>query len=340
MGLFAAPRSFHVKPPQVPKMAKYHVLLTDYAWEELEIEKKVLADNDVELIVSPSKDEQTLVELAQKHQVDAIMTNWALVTEKVISASPKVKIVARLGIGLDNIDIDYCTSKGILVTNTPDYCLTEVAEHTLALMFACARKVAMYHHDTMSGKYDLTAGPIMRRMEGQTLGIVGLGNIGMLLAQKAKCLGLNVLATSRSGKSMDGVKTVEMDELLAESDYVALLIPATPDTKKSIGAEQFKKMKPTAYLINTARGAIVDHDALAAALDAGELAGAALDVQDPEPCDLSVAPYNDPRVIITPHAAFVSVESLENMRSRVSRQVVDCLHGKTPENVRNGLTAG
>lgn len=321
-------------------MAKFQVLLTDYAWEELEIEKQVLADNDVELIVATEKDEDSLAALAKQHQVDAIMTNWAQVTEKVISASPKVKIVARLGIGLDNIDMAYCTSKGILVTNTPDYCLTEVAEHTLALIFACARKVAMYHHDTMSGKYDLTAGPIMRRMEGQTLGIVGLGNIGMLLAQKAKCLGLNVIATSRSGKTMDGVETVDMDTLLAKSDYVSLLIPATPETKKSFGAEQFKKMKPTAYLINTARGAIVDHDALAAAVEAGELAGAALDVQDPEPCDLTIAPYNDPRVIVTPHAAFVSVESLENMRGRVSQQVVDCLQGKTPENVRNGLTAG
>jgi len=321
-------------------MAKFHVLLTDYAWEELEIEKQVLADNDVELIVATAKDEDSLAGLAQQHQVDAIMTNWAQVTEKVIAASPQVKIVARLGIGLDNIDMDYCTSQGILVTNTPDYCLTEVAEHTLALIFACGRKVAMYHHDTMSGKYDLTAGPIMRRMEGQTLGIVGLGNIGKLLAHKAKCLGLNVLATSRSGKTLEGVETVDLDRLLAESDYVSLLIPATPETKKSFGAEQFQKMKPTAYLINTARGAIVDHDALAAALEAGELAGAALDVQDPEPCDLTIAPYNDPRVIVTPHAAFVSLESLENMRSRVSQQVVDCLQGQTPENVRNGLTAG
>ncbi|MEW4563705.1 C-terminal binding protein [Bremerella sp. JC770] len=321
-------------------MAKFHVLLTDYAWEELEIEKQLLADNDVELIVATEKDEDSLAELAKQHQVDAIMTNWAQVTQKVIAASPNVKIVARLGIGLDNIDMEYCTSQGILVTNTPDYCLTEVAEHTLALLFACSRKVAMYHHDTMSGKYDLTAGPVMRRMEGQTLGIVGLGNIGVLLAQKAKCLGLNVLATSRSGKTMEGVETVDMDTLLAKSDYVSLLIPATPETKKSIGAEQFQKMKPTAYLINTARGAIVDHDALAAALEAGEIAGAALDVQDPEPCDLTIAPYNDPRVIVTPHAAFVSVESLENMRGRVSKQVVDCLHGTTPENVRNGLTAG
>lgn len=321
-------------------MPKFRVLLTDFAWEDLEIEKQTLAEGDVELVVAQEKDTASLAKLAQENQVDAIMTNWALVPQEVVAASGKVKIVARLGIGLDNIDVDYCTRQRIVVTNVPDYCLIEVAEHTLALIFACARKVAMYHHDTMSGKYDLQAGPLMRRMEGQTLGIVGLGNIGRLLAQKAKCLGLNVLATSRSGKTMDGVETVELDRLLAESDYVSLLIPATAETKKSFGAEQFRQMKPTAYLINTARGALVDHDALAAALDAGELAGAALDVQDPEPCDLTIAPYNDPRVIVTPHAAFVSLESLENMRSRVSQQVVDCLQGKTPENVRNGVSVG
>ena len=321
-------------------MPKFRVLLTDYAWEDLEIEKQVLADNDVELVVAQEKDAAALAQLAKDHQVDAIMTNWAQVTKEVIAASGQVKIVARLGIGLDNIDMAYCTEQGIVVTNTPDYCLTEVAEHTLALIFACARKVAMYHHDTMSGKYDLQAGPRMRRMEGQTLGIIGLGNIGEILATKAKCLGLNVLATSRSGKTMPGVETVDMDRLLAESDYVSLLIPATPETKKMFGAEQFQKMKKTAYLINTARGALVDHDALAQALEAGELAGAALDVQDPEPCDLTIPPYNDPRVIVTPHAAFVSVESLENMRSRVSKQVVDVLQGRTPENVRNGVKVG
>ena len=245
--------------------------------------------------------------------------------------------MSRLGIGLDNIDVAYCTSQKIPVTNIPDYCLIEVAEHALALLLSLSRKVAMYHYETMRGKYNLQAGPKLRRMEGQTLGIVGLGNIGRKLAQKALGLGLKVIATSRSGKDpMPGVKFVSLDEILAQSDYLSLHLPATPETRHMLGGAQFAKMKPTAYLINTARGALIDHAALAKALDAGHLAGAALDVQDPEPPDLSLTPYNDPRVIVTPHAAFVSEESLADLRFRVARQVATRLTGGVPENVVNG----
>lgn len=145
-----------------------------------------------------------------------------------------------------------------------------------------------------------------------------------------------MLATSRSRqRTVDGVRFVELEELLAESDYVSLHVPATAETRNLIGAAELARMKPTAYLINTARGAIVDHAALADALASGKLAGAVLDVQEAEPPDLGQPPYDDPRVIVTPHAAFVSVESLENLRRRVSQQVVDRLAGRTPENVVN-----
>ncbi|MCC9606942.1 C-terminal binding protein [Blastopirellula sp. JC732] len=321
-------------------MPKFKALLTDFAWKDLEIEHQTLDKADVELIVATQTDENTLATLAAEHQVDAIMTNWAKVTSKVIAASPNLKIVARLGIGLDNIDVAYCTEKKIPVTNIPDYCVIEVAEHTLALLLACARKIAMYHYETQNGRYELQAGPLMRRVSGQTLGIVGLGQIGTLLAERALALGMRVIATSRSGKTMPGVETVDLERILSESDYISLLVPATAETRHMFGAEQFQKMKPTAYLINTARGALIDEAALAAAIEAGELAGAALDVQDPEPPDLSKAPMNDPRVIVTPHAAFVSVESLENLRGRATKQVVDWLEGRTPENVRNPEVLG
>ncbi|MDX1946520.1 MAG: NAD(P)-dependent oxidoreductase, partial [Pirellulaceae bacterium] len=206
-----------------------------------------------------------------------------------------------------------------------------------ALLLALSRKVAMYHHDTKTGKYELQAGPKLRRIEGQTLGIVGLGHIGKMLVDKAAGLGMKVVATSRSGKQMPGVRLVELDGLLAVSDYVSLHVPATPQTRHLMGAAQFAKMKPTAYLINTARGGLIDQAALARALADGQLAGAALDVQDPEPPDLSQAPFNDPRVIVTPHAAFVSEESLANLRLRTARQVATRLTGGAPENVVNGV---
>jgi D-3-phosphoglycerate dehydrogenase len=318
-------------------MPQYRVLLTDYAWPDLDLERAGLAKVDAELVVAEKSDAASLAELARS--CDAIMTNWAKVPESVIAASSNCRIVSRLGIGLDNIDVAYCTRRGIPVTNVPDYCLIEVAEHALALLLAQARKVAFYHYETQQGRYQLQAGPPLRRIEGQTLGIVGLGNIGRKLAEKALALGLRIVATSRSRKhAMPGVEFVELDELLSRSDYVSLHTPVTPETKHSLGAAQFARMKPSAYLINTARGGLIDHAALASALNAGQLAGAALDVQDLEPPDLTQPPYNDPRVIVTPHAAFVSAESLANLRSRVAQQVATRLTGGVPENVVNPET--
>jgi D-3-phosphoglycerate dehydrogenase / 2-oxoglutarate reductase len=315
-------------------MPKFRVLLTDYAWPDLDIERKSLDEIDAQLVVAEMQDPAALAALAA--DVDAIMTNWAKVPAVVIQAATKCRIVARLGIGLDNIDVAAATAQGMMVTNVPDYCLIEVAEHALALLLALSRKVAFYHHETKSGRYDLRAGPVLRRIEGQTLGIVGLGNIGRAMAAKAGALGLKVLATSRTPRAATaGVSYCSLDELLAKSDYVSLHVPLADQTRRMIGARELALMKPTAYLINTARGGLIDHAALAAALAAGQLAGAALDVQDPEPPDLSQPPWNDYRVIVTPHAAFVSEESLANLRLRTARQVAACLLGSRPENVVN-----
>ncbi len=315
-------------------MPKFKALITDYAWPDVSIERSVLAAGDCELIVADKTDAESLAKLAVP--CDAILTNWAKVPASVIAAAPNCRIVSRLGIGLDNIDVDYCTAHKIVVTNVPDYCLIEVAEHALALLYALARKVALYHWETKSGRYDLQAGPKLRRMEGQTLGLIGFGAIGHVMAKKALGLGLKVIAYSRSRTDpMPGVEFRDLPDLLRESDYVSLHIPATPETKHLLGAEQFALMKPTAYLINTARGAVLDEAALAVALQKNQLAGAALDVQQKEPCDLTQAPFTDPRVIVTPHAAFVSEESLADLRRRTAQQVVDRLHGKVPPDVRN-----
>jgi D-3-phosphoglycerate dehydrogenase / 2-oxoglutarate reductase len=315
-------------------MSRFKVLLTDYAWPDVEIERRTLAEIDADLVVAPAQDVATLMALAA--DADAIMTNWAKVPAPVIEAAPKCRIVARLGIGLDNIDVAAATSRRIVVTNVPDYCLIEVAEHALALLLGLARKVAFYHHETKSGRYALQAGPQLRRIEGQTLVIIGLGNIGRMVARKAQGLGLNVVATSRTQRgSVGGVAICPFDELLAASDYVSLHLPLTAENRHLIGSRQLAQMKSSAFLINTARGGLIDHNALADALQGGKLAGAALDVQDPEPPDLSQPPWNDPRVVVTPHAAFVSQESLANLRTRTARQVADLLSGSRPENVVN-----
>lgn len=321
-------------PAANASMPRFRALITDYAWPDLDIERSVLGEVDAELVAAPSGDEPTLTALAAGCQ--AILTNWAHVTRRVIDAAPECRIVARLGIGLDNIDVAHATRRGIVVTNVPDYCLVEVAEHALALVLALARKIGWYHQQTKSGRYALQTGPALFRIEGQTLGIVGLGNIGRRLADKALALGLRVIATSRSGRAaLPQVALVSLEELLHESDYVSLHVPLQAPTRGLIGAAQLAEMKPTAYLINTARGGLVDHQALAAALAAGRLAGAALDVQETEPPPLDRPPYNDPRVIITPHAAFVSAESIADLRRRAASQVAARLTGRLPPHVVN-----
>ncbi len=315
-------------------MTRPNVLLTDYAWPDLEIETDILSKVPANLLVAESTDEETLAGLARR--ADSIMTTWANVPRSVIEAAPDLKIVSRIGIGLDNIDVATCTRLGVPVTNVPEYCSCEVAEHALALLLACGRKVAHYHMQTKAGRYELQSGAELRRIEGQTLGIVGLGNIGRALAEKAAALGLRVLATRRnSSQTPPAVTLTDLDTLCADSDYISLHAPLNDETRHVINAHRLSQMKPTAYLINTARGGLVDHGALAKALEENRLAGAALDVQTPEPPDLDQAPYNDPRVIVTPHAAFASRESLTRLRTQATNQVADRLQGRTPSNIVN-----
>lgn len=312
------------------------VLITDYAWPDLEIEQRMLSEAGIELVVAPDGKLATLVDLAS--DVDAIMTNWANTPAEVIGASRKVQIVARLGIGLDNIDVTFCSQNGIPVTNIPDYCLKEVAEHALAQILTLGRKIAYYHFETKQRNYNLQSGAELRRMELQVVGILGWGNIGRCLAQKLLGIGMNVIAFSRSRSNpLSGVEFCELDDLLQRSDYVSLHVPLNDETRHLMNAERIGRMKSTAYLINTARGGIVDQEALAKAIREDRIAGAALDVQDPEPPDLSHPLFQDHRVIVTPHAAFVSRESLTDLRTRTTQQVIDRLAGRTPESIVNSV---
>lgn len=314
-------------------MSKHRVLLTDYNWPDLDVERRLLAQADAELVLPPAADPATLASLAG--DVRAIITCWAKVPESVLAAAPRCKHVARLGIGLDNIDVAAATRLGMLVTNVPDYCLHEVAEHALALLLSLARKTAHFHLQTKNSCYDPKAWAPVRRLTGQTLGIVGLGSIGRQLAARAQGLGLKVLAARRKPEGFPGTTLVPLDELLERSDFVSLHAPLTVETRHLIGRRELARMKPTAFLINTSRGGLIDHAALAEALAGDRLAGAALDVQDPEPPNMSEPPYNDPRVIVTPHGAFYSEESLIDLRQRVAQQVVAVLADKRPENIVN-----
>jgi D-3-phosphoglycerate dehydrogenase len=314
--------------------ARYRVLLTDRGWPDSAIERGILEPAGVALVEADHTCEAALSALAA--DADAIITNWAGVTVAVVRAARRCRVICRTGIGLDNIAVATATEMKIPVTNVPDYCVGEVADHALALLLACARNVAFFHARTKRGEYRLQDVPAMPRLVGKRLGLVGLGQIGRNLAGKARALGLDVLAHTASGNARGtGCRMVSLDELLAESDFVSLHAPLTPGTRHLLDFPQFEKMKRSAYLINTARGGLIDHAGLWQALQKNFIAGAALDVFDPEPPDLSTPLMRDERVIVTPHAAFASHESLIELRTRVARQVVDVLSGRRPENVVN-----
>ncbi|MDB5386897.1 MAG: hprA 2 [Planctomycetaceae bacterium] len=316
--------------------ARWRVLLTDRAWPDSSIEREILGAVGAEVIEAPATDEATLSELAA--DADAIGTNWAQVTARVIERCTRCRVVSRFGIGLDNIAVDFATQRGIPVTNVPDYCVTEVAEHTLALLLAAARNIAYFHLQTKAGEYNLAAAPPMRRLAGQTLGLIGLGRIGSAVAERAQALGMNVSAHTASGVSrLPGVQSMSLEEVLRQSDFISLHAPLTNSTRGLIKLPQLQLMKPTAWIINTSRGGLIDPQDLWVGLQQNMVAGAALDVFSPEPPDLSQPLYRDPRVIVTPHAAFVSQESLQELRMRAARQIAAVLSGKTPENVVNGI---
>ena len=315
-----------------------HVLLTDRPWPDSSIEAAILSAAGHSLTEAPASDEATLVELAPRF--DAIATCWAKITQPVLDAAANCRHVARMGIGLDNIDVDACTRRGIPVTNVPDYCVEEVADHSMACLLDLARNTTAYDRAIKSGSYDLAAGPPMRRLSTQTLGIAGFGRCGQAVAARSAAFGLRVIAWSKSGNNHghSAVTMVPFETLLAESDYLSVNVPLTADTRHLFGASAFAAMKPTAILCNTARGPVVDQAALLDALNTGQIGGAALDVWDPEPPAMDDPLLQHPRLLATPHAAFVSEESLVELRERAARQIVDVLAGRTPESVVNGVT--
>jgi len=310
------------------------VFITDRAWPDTSIEGGILEAVGAEIIEPPATDESTLSRLAAS--ADAIITNWAQVTTNVVQSARKCRVICRSGIGLDNIDIATATSRGVPVTNIPDYCVTEVADHALALLLACARQIAFFHLRTKQGEYRLQSAQPMPRLSGKVLGLIGLGRIARALGERARALGMEIVAHTPSGNARGiDCRMLSLEDLLEVSDFISIHAPLTPATKHLLGMAQFERMKRNAYLINTSRGGLIDHAALAAALDRGLLAGAALDVFDPEPPDLTHPLFRDERVIVTPHAAFVSVESLIELRTRVARQVLEVFQGRRPESVVN-----
>lgn len=316
----------------------WKVLITDHVWPSTDPERAVLEAGGASVVVAPDGEEATLIELAR--DADAIMTCFAQVTENVVRAAEQCVVIGRFGVGVDNIAVSTATELGIAVTYVPDYCVDEVSDHVIALLHAWNRKIALFDRSVKErgwGSQPLTMR--MMRLRGKTIGIVGFGRIGQAVAAKARAFGLNILAAdpvvpSETVKDMGG-RLVDLPALLAESDFVSLHTPLTDATRNLIGPEQLTMMKPDAFLINAARGPLVDEVALYEALTGNIIAGAGLDVMvdNTPPQDHPLMSLDN--IIITPHVAFFSQESTLELEQRAAAEVVSVIHGRMPDNLVN-----
>jgi D-3-phosphoglycerate dehydrogenase len=313
------------------------VLVTDYTWPSTEPEAEVLARVGASLLVAQSGEEDELLALVPA--ADAILTCFKRVSPEVVRAGARLQVIGRYGIGVDNIAVEEATSLGIPVTNVPGYCAHEVAEHVLALVLAHERSICRYDRGVRDGDWSLGQGLPMRRVHGRVLGIVGLGRIGQALARKAHGLGLRVIAADPTASAEElaaaGAEAVSLEELAARSDYVSIHAPLTEATRGLVGREFLRRMQPAAFLVNAARGAIVDHDALLEALREGWIAGAGIDVFEPEHLPADHPLLVQPNLIATPHVAFYSEESVLELELQAAENVAAILEGRRPEHVVN-----
>ncbi len=311
------------------------VLVTDHPAPSIEVERKVLEEIGAEIEIAGGSEDLGEMILA----ADAILTCFRNVPEDAVRRADRLRVIGRYGVGVDNIPVDAATEKGIVVCNVSGYCSDEVAEHTISLLLALARQVVTYDREVRTGRWDPSCGMPIHRLKGKTLGLVGFGAIGREVCIRARGLGLRVLVVGGRGADEQaraiGAMPAPLEELLRESDFVSLHVPLTEETRHLIGPKEFAAMKRSAYLVNAARGAIVDSNALVDALRSGQIAGAALDVFEAEPPPSGHPLRDHPKVILTPHVAFYSEESMATLCDRAARNVLRLLKGEVIDSVVN-----
>lgn len=313
------------------------VAVTDSVFPNLDAVRRTLSAVGAEVQLASQPTPEAIVELAR--EADAVLVTYAKLTADMIREMDRCRIISRFGIGVDNVDVAAATRAGIVVTRVPDYCMDEVSDHAMALLLALVRKIPFANQRVQAGKWEMSSVVPIHRLRGTTLGLVGFGRIPQLVAPKAQAFGLKVIShdpyVPEKVMAQLGVESVRFEELLARSDYISIHAPLTPETHQLFNADTFRRMKRGAYLVNTARGPLVNDKDLADALDAGRVAGAALDVlpEEPPPPDSRLSGRDN--VILTPHTGFYSEESLVDLQVKASEEVVRVLSGQLPRNPVN-----
>jgi D-3-phosphoglycerate dehydrogenase len=277
--------------------------------------------------------------IACARDADAILNGIVPITRRVLESLPRTRVVARYGVGVDNVDLDAATEQGIVVVNVPDYCAEEVSNQALAFLLAWARQVTRYDSMLHEGGWGFDHVPSMQSVHQQRLGVIGGGRIGLALARKGLALGMEVVVhdpyLDAAELEKQGVRSASLEELLAASDYVSIHVPLTKQTHHLIGAEQLASMKPTGFLINTSRGPVVDERALIEALQNKKIAGAGLDVFEQEPLPKDNPLRRMPNVILTPHVGAQSPVATSRLRRQIAEEVIRALGGELPLNIAN-----
>jgi D-3-phosphoglycerate dehydrogenase len=311
-------------------MAGPVIAVTENIFPTLDPAKAALARLNPTLRMAKSTSANDILEVAR--DADAILVTYAKLTGDLIRQLTRCKAIGRFGLGVDNIDLVAAKEKGIAVNYVPDYCIREVSDHTMALLLALIRKIPFSNKLVQGGRWEMPAVVPIRRIEGTVLGLLGFGNIPRLVAPKAKAFGMKVIAFDPYAKSelfkTEGVDSVDLDTLLKTSDYISVHAPLTPQTRGVVNADAFAKMKKGAYVVNTARGPLIDEPALIAALDSGQVGGAGLDVVAVEPLAKDSALLGRDNVIISPHTAFYSIEALDELQSKCASDVARVLSGE------------
>jgi len=309
-------------------MTKYKVVVSDQVFPSVDVERGLLADIDAELVVA-SGDVDSVLGIAS--DADAILNTYLPWSADSIARLSRCKIIARYGIGFDNVDLKAAADAGIVVTNVPDYSVEEVATHALALILASLRKVVVADGSVRSGTWSIDNFRPIRRLSTLTVGLVGYGRIARRIAAPLAALGADIIAHDpylQPGPDLPPL--LELETVLSRSDIVSLHLPLTDETRGIIGTEALARMKPGAILVNTSRGPLVDLDALGDALRKGTIGAAGLDVFDVEPLDASRV-EGVPNLIVTPHMAYYSEEALAESQRKAATQVIKVLTGERPD---------
>ena len=309
------------------------VVVTDTRWEDLNIERAVLDRVGAELVENrdyQGPDHQR--ELVRN--ADAVISQLAPLTAGSIEAMEQCRGIVRYGVGVDNVDVAAATRRGIPVCNVPDYCTDEVADHTLTLTLAVVRKLPTAIESLRSGQTTHEPLQPVPRLSTLTFGLYGFGRIAQAVAQRARGFGFRLIATDPfvpdAAFAAAGVERVTPDELVTRSNVLSLHMPLNDETRHMINGESLGRMPEGAYLVNTARGGLVNTDALLAALDSGQLAGAAVDVLEQEPIPTDHPLWQRPNAILTSHVAWYSENALEQLRRSVAEEIARLLMGEPP----------